>query len=838
MAERNVVQTIAYYAIDTSTNTGKTGDVANHTLRWVKDGTAAAPTNSPAEVDATNCPGLYKIALTATETDCKIGTLHGKSSTADIVITPQQFEFVSAASVDLASIGLDHLLSAAVSGSDVTDNSLFAKLVSSSATADWDTFDNTTESFQALRDRGDAAWTTGAGGSITQQIVCFPLIPNVIDLANTAPYRIGIRVINTLDDLPSTAEITPGTISIDRKAQGGTSWSSVVSDAACSELAGYIYYDEVFDSGTGYAAGDQLRIIFKSQSVTADSNTYELTGSNGAYFFTSIREDTSTVANAACDTALSDIGLDHLLGAAVTGTDITDDSIIAKLVSKEATADWDDFDNTSDSLQAVRDRGDSAWTTAGFGSISDILNVHPSIPTSIDLADTATHSLRLHLVNALDNLPSSAEITAGTIDIERKALGGTSWSTVVSGAACSKTDGAIYYDEVFDSGTGYAEGDSIRITFKGQKITVAANDYEITDSTGLSFTTAIRQTMRGTDSALLASAAPTNFGDLAITATTGRVTVGTNADKTAYTISGTKTTLDALNDLTAAAVNAEVDTALADYDGPTKAELDSAVSGLSTLGTSDLAAALTDIGLDHLFSAAASPSDLTSGSVLSDLLEDNSGTFRFKSGALVNAPDGDTKLDQIIADTEDIQSRIPSALVGGYMAADAVAISGATAAADDVEAKIGNLDDAITDVMSRLGLPAGASMSADVAAVKAETAAIVADTNELQTDNVPGLIAALNDLSAAQVNAEVDTALADYDPPTRTELTTDTAAIKDLLEADRHIDTATTPWQFVLTKKGTGGPGVGTELLRQDIKDVSDSNITATTTVIGRAVTP
>lgn len=56
---------------------------------------------------------------------------------------------------------------------------------------------------------------------------------------------------------------------------------------------------------------------------------------------------------------------------------------------------------------------------------------------------------------------------------------------------------------------------------------------------------------------------------------------------------------------------------------------------------------------------------------------------------------------------------------------------------------------------------AGASVTADVAAIKAETALIVADTNELQVDDVPGLIAALNDISIAQVNTEVDTALAD-----------------------------------------------------------------------------
>jgi len=54
--------------------------------------------------------------------------------------------------------------------------------------------------------------------------------------------------------------------------------------------------------------------------------------------------DISTAdVNAEVDTALSDIGLDHLISASVAGADITDDSIIAKLVSKSATADWDDF---------------------------------------------------------------------------------------------------------------------------------------------------------------------------------------------------------------------------------------------------------------------------------------------------------------------------------------------------------------------------------------------------------------------------------------------------------------------------------------------------------------
>jgi len=76
--------------------------------------------------------------------------------------------------------------------------------------------------------------------------------------------------------------------------------------------------------------------------------------------------------------------------------------------------------------------------------------------------------------------------------------------------------------------------------------------------------------------------------------------------------------------------------------------------------------------------------------------------------------------------------------VGGRLAVDAVGISGSTSAADNVEANIGNLDDAITDVMSRIGAPVGASISADIAAVKAETVLIVGDTNELQTDWADG----------------------------------------------------------------------------------------------------
>lgn len=288
----------------------------------------------------------------------------------------------------LAAIGLDHLVSTSVTGTDIADNSIFARLVSASATADWDDFNNQTDSLQATRDWvGDGTNLTEAGGD-----------------------------------------------------------------------------------------GDHLTGITTVGSI------------NGTTF--------------------ESINLDHLLSSGVdTSFDNTvhNDSVIGQL-AHDGVGTGGGYDRTSDSLEAIRNRGDSAWTTGGGGSISDILNIQPLIPYSIDLANTATFRLGLMLVNSLDDLPTTAEITPGTISIDRKAIGATSWTAVVTDQACSESAGLIYFDEVFDTGTGYAEGDSIRITFKSQLITVSSNDYEISDATGRVFYTEVRQTMRGTDSAALASA--------------------------------------------------------------------------------------------------------------------------------------------------------------------------------------------------------------------------------------------------------------------------------------------------------------------------------------------
>ena len=88
MAIKNQSITVCYTAWDTATNVGKTGDVANHTIKLIQDGTANAPTNSPSEVDATNAPGVYKLVLAAGDINYNTVTLAGKSSTSGVVIIP------------------------------------------------------------------------------------------------------------------------------------------------------------------------------------------------------------------------------------------------------------------------------------------------------------------------------------------------------------------------------------------------------------------------------------------------------------------------------------------------------------------------------------------------------------------------------------------------------------------------------------------------------------------------------------------------------------------------------------------------------------------------------
>jgi len=144
--------------------------------------------------------------------------------------------------------------------------------------------------------------------------------------------------------------------------------------------------------------------------------------------------------------------------------------------------------------------------------------------TDIQLVDTTTTNTDMRGTDSA-LLAANINLASGVVESNLLQMGGV----VQSG-----TDLKDFADAGYDPVTNKVQGVVLVDT------TTVNTDMRGTDGVDTA-------TMRGTDSALLAASAPTNFGDLAITITTGLVSVGTNNDKTGYSISGTITTLDGLN---------------------------------------------------------------------------------------------------------------------------------------------------------------------------------------------------------------------------------------------------------------------------------------------------
>lgn len=92
--------TVTYTAWDSGTGGKKTGDVTNHTCQFSKDGGVPYTlSDTPSEVGS----GVYKVALSASDTNCDTGTLIVTSVTSGVVIPDMLLSFSSVASSPSAS---------------------------------------------------------------------------------------------------------------------------------------------------------------------------------------------------------------------------------------------------------------------------------------------------------------------------------------------------------------------------------------------------------------------------------------------------------------------------------------------------------------------------------------------------------------------------------------------------------------------------------------------------------------------------------------------------------------------------------------------------------------
>jgi len=280
------------------------------------------------------------------------------------------------------------------------------------------------------------------------------------------------------------------------------------------------------------------------------------------------------------------------------------------------------------------------------------------------------------------------------------------------------------------------------------------------------------------------------------------------------------------------AVKAETALIVSDTNELQTDDIPGSLAALNDISTAEVNTqvdlALTDINLDHFVGTATGIPALPAGTYLDLVQDDGTAVYDRTTDSLQVISDSggggptaaqiaDAVLDEDmtahqtlgsfgqlhgdpVANTETLYEAVITDAAGTNVAADLIAVKAETALivadtnelqTDDTPAAIAALNDiaagdvwavdatsqqtqgtfgqlhgdsvlstetifkaVVTDASS-------ANVSADVVAVKAETALIVADTNELQTDDIPGLITALNDVSTGEVNTQVDLALAD-----------------------------------------------------------------------------
>lgn len=212
-----------------------------------------------------------------------------------------------------------------------------------------------------------------------------------------------------------------------------------------------------------------------------------------------------------------------------------------------------------------------------------------------------------------------------------------------------------------------------------------------------------------------------------------QVIVGTNNDKTGYFISGTKTTLDALNDLSSAQVTAAV---------PSTAQIEAALlnEGDGQQLIDAIVQAIGNVNLDEVALVAAIRADI-----------ERTG------GMLDSIPNlSEIEASTILAKTSDIAGLNDITAAEVWAAATRTITGGQV---DTIAGTIQTLD------------------ALDIA-------------QDLQHSATQALINTLNNLSAEQVNAQVDLALTDYDGPTKAELDAVQAAITIAISGLNNVSSA------------------------------------------------
>ncbi len=311
---------------------------------------------------------------------------------------------------------------------------------------------------------GSVGSVTGAVGSIaTGGIAAASFAAGAIDAAAIATDALGAlelaagaasEIAAAVWDLDATAHQTQGTFGQaigDPAADSNTIYGAVVTGAAGATVAADIIavkaetatiVADTAELQTDWVNGGRLDLILDaraSQTSVDDLPTNaELATSQAAAddatlaAIAALNNLSAAQVNTEVDTALADVRLDELMAA---DSDIdglappTVGSVFHELMTK--TAGSFTYDQTTDSVEAIRDRGDAAWITATGFSTLDAAGVRTAVglasanldtqigdlPTNAELATSqaSADDATLAAIAALNNL-SAAQVNAEVVD--------------------------------------------------------------------------------------------------------------------------------------------------------------------------------------------------------------------------------------------------------------------------------------------------------------------------------------------------------------------------------------------------------------------------------------
>lgn len=225
--------------------------------------------------------------------------------------------------------------------------------------------------------------------------------------------------------------------------------------------------------------------------------------------------------------------------------------------------------------------------------------------------------------------------------------------------------------------------------------------------------------------------------------------------------------------------------------------------------------------LDNLDATVSSRSTLTAGDVWANATRTITGT---STGAIVAASFAANAIDAAALAASAV-TEIQAGLA--TLANQATIISHV----DDLENRLtavraANLDNLDATVSSRLA--AGSYVAPDNVSIQTIETVLAGITS--LADWLRAIVR--QDAADPAAKAEINAGGGTYDEQQHSLVRA--ASLAELLEADRYIDTTVTPWALVLTRRGSGGPGVGEELLRQRLFTETGANVTSIDTFVGR----